>query len=317
VRVDAVPWADRWHRITRALALALARLARMLSWKETAGHYGVDWRTVAGAVKTAVARGLELRRWKPLHVLGIDEVSRSKGQRYLALVYDLERSRLVWAGENRDAGTMRRFYEWLGPRRARSIAIVCCDMWTVYVAAVQERLPKARLVFDRSHVVQHLNRAVDEVRRETRRQLQGDEKAAFKQTRWLWLKNPWNLLAREKRRLSVPCARTNQPIVRGYHRKEAFQRFWDYRVEGWARPYLKRWLWWASHSRLAPFVRFARMIRKPQEGILLWTKLRVSNSALERMNNKVKVVSRRASGFRKVETYITAIWHCCGDLPLG
>lgn len=317
VRVEAVPWADRWQRITKALGLALARLARMLSWKETAGHYGVDWKTVAAAVKTAVQRGLQLRRWKPLHVLGIDEVSRRKGQRYLTLVYDLERSRLVWAGENRDADTMRRFFAWLGPRKARSIVIVCCDMWAVYVAAVRERLPKVCLVFDRFHVVQHLNRAVDDVRRETWRKLEGDEKAAFKQTRWLWLKNPWNLLVQEKRRLSALCGRTNQPIVRGYYLKEAFQRFWDYRVEGWARPYLKQWLWWASHSRLAPFVRFARMIREHLEGILLWTKLRVSNSALEGMNNKVKVVSRRAYGFRKVDTYITAIWHGCGDLPLG
>ena len=317
VRVEAVPWADRWQRITKALALALARLARMLSWKETAAHYGVDWKTVFAAVKSAVERGLKLRRWKPLHILGIDEVSRSKGQRYLTLVYDLERSRLVWAGENRDAETMRRFFAWLGPRKARSIVIVCCDMWAVYVAAVRERLPKTCLVFDRFHVVQHLNRAVDDVRRETWRKLQGDEKAAFKQTRWLWLKNPWNLRSEEKKRLSALCGRTNQPIVRGYYLKEAFQRFWDYQVEGWARPYLKQWLWWASHSRLAPFVRFARMIREHLDGILLWTKLRISNSALEGMNNKVKVVSRRAYGFRKVDTYITAIWHGCGDLPLG
>jgi len=317
VRVEAVPWADRWQRITKALALALARLAKMLSWKETAGHYAVDWKTVAAAVKTAVERGLKLRRWKPLHILGIDEVSRRKGQRYLTLVYDLERNRLVWAGENRDADTMRRFFDWLGPRKARSVVIVCCDMWAVYVAAVRERLPKACLVFDRFHVVQHLNRAVDDVRRATWRKLQDDEKAAFKQTRWLWLKNPWNLRSDEKKRLSALCGRINQPIVRGYYLKEAFQRFWDYRVEGWARPYLQQWLWWASHSRLDPFVRFARMIREHLDGILLWTKLRIPNSALEGMNNKVKVVSRRAYGYRKVETYITAIWHGCGDLPLA
>lgn len=317
VRIEAVPWADRWQRITRALALALARLARMLSWKETAGHYGVDWKTVAAAVKTAVERGLKLRRWKPLHVFGIDEVSRSKGQRYLTLVYDLERNRLVWVGENRDADTMQRFFEWLGPRRARSVLIVCCDMWAPYLAAVREHLPEAFVVFDRFHVVQHLNRAVDEVRRETWRRLATEEKFAFKQTRWLWLKNPWNLRPDERRRLSVLCTRTNQPIVRAFYLKEAFQRFWDYKRPGWSEPYLKQWLWWASHSRLAPFVRFARMIRKHLDGILRWTQLSVSNGALEGMNNKVKVISHRAYGYRKVETYITAIWHGCGQLPLG
>jgi transposase len=314
-RVEHVPWADRWQRITRALSLALARLSRELSWKKTALHYGVNWKTVAAAVKSAVSRGLKLRPWKPLRVIGIDEVSRSKGQRYLTLVYDLERRRLVWIGENRDAETMRRFFNWLGRRRAHSIVIVCCDMWAIYLAAVREKLPRAIVVFDRFHVVQHLNRAVDDVRRETWRMLTGEERSAFKRTRWLWLKNPWNLLRGEKRRLSALCRR-NQPIVRAYYLKESFQRFWDYKSPGWSEPYLKQWLWWASHSRLNPFKRFARMIRQHLDGILTWTQLRVSNGALEGMNNKVKAVSHRAFGYRTTETYITAIWHGCGDLPL-
>lgn len=107
--------------------------------------------------------------------------------------------------------------------------------------------------------------------------------------------------------MSALCKK-NSPIVRAYYLKEAFQRFWDYKSAGWSEPYLRQWLWWASHSRLAPFVSFARMIRKHLEGILLWTRLPVANGALEGMNNKVKVVSHRAYGFRTVETYITAIW---------
>jgi transposase len=262
-----------------------------------------------------VQRGLKARKWKPLRVIGIDEVSRSKGQRYLTLVYDLERGRLVWAGEGRDTETMKKFFVWLGPRRGRSIQVVSCDMWKPYLNATEENLPQATIVFDRFHVVQHLNRAVDDVRRATWRELQGDEKKAFKRTRWLWLKNPWNLLRKERRRLSTLC-RKNLPIVRAYYLKEAFQRFWDYLSEGWARPYLRQWLWWASHCRLEPFKRFARMIRNHLEGIFAWTRLRVSNGALEGMNNKVKVVSHRAYGYRKVDTYIDAIWHCCGGLPL-
>lgn len=314
-RVEHMPWARKWQRVTRALSLAIARLSKVLSWKKTATHFGVDWKTVFNAVKAAVHRGLQLRRWKPLRVIGIDEVSRSKGQRYLTLVYDLERRRLVWAGENRDAETMKKFFEWLGPRRAKSILIVCCDMWAVYLKAVREKLPRALVVFDRFHVVQHLNRAVDDVRRQCWREMTGEEKSAFKRTRWLWLKNPWNLLRKEKRRLSALC-RKNLPVVRAYLLKEAFQRFWDYKSPGWSKPYLMQWLWWASHSRLDPFKRFARMIREHLDGILLWTQLRVSNGALEGMNNKVKEVSHRAFGFRTTEGYITAIWHGCGDLPL-
>lgn len=315
-RVEHVPWAYRWQRVTRALSLALAELSRKLTWKETAAHFGVNWKTVALAVKRAVEWGLKHRPWKALRVIGIDEVSRRKGQRYLTLVYDLERRRLVWIGEDRETKTMERFFAWLGPRRRRSICIVCCDMWAIYMEAVQMHLPWAIIVFDRFHVVQHLNRAVDDVRRQAWRELRGEERIAFKKTRWLWLKNPWNLRAAERRRLSALC-RINQPIVRAYYLKEAFQRFWDYRSEAWAFPYLKQWLWWASHSRLEPFKRFARMIREHLKGIQAWTRLRVSNGALEGMNNKVKIISHRAYGFRKTATYITAIWHGCGDLPLG
>lgn len=314
-RVEYVPWAHKWQRITRALARALAELSRRLSWQETATHYGVNWKTVATAVQRAVQWGLRHRRWKPLHFIGIDEVSRRKGHRYLTLVYDLARRCLVWIGENRDAATMQQFFAWLGRRRARAIQVVCCDMWAVYLDAIRTHLPQALVVFDRFHVVQHLNRAVDDVRRETWRQLRGADKVAFKQTRWLWLKNPWNLKPEERRRLSALC-RTNQPIVRAYYLKEAFQRFWDYRSEGWARPYLKQWVWWASHSRLVPFQRFARLIREHVDGVLAWTRLWISNGALEGMNNKVKVISHRAYGFRTTATYIAAIWHGCGDLPL-
>lgn len=314
-RVEHIPWAGKWQRVTRALARALAELSRQLCWKQTAEHFGVNWKTVAAAVKKAVEWGWKHRRWKPLHVIGIDEVSRRKGHRYLTLVYDLGRRRLVWVGQNRDSETMAKFFRWLGPRRRRSIRVVCCDMWAVYIEAVRQALPQAVLVFDRFHVVQHLNRAVDDVRRQCWRQLPREDKSAFKATRWLWLKNPWNLTPVQRRRLSALC-RTNQPIVRAYYLKEAFQRFWDYRREGWAQPYLKQWLWWASHSRLEPFKVFARLIREHQDGILAWTRLHVSNGALEGMNNKVKAISHRAYGFRKTETYINAIWHGCGELPL-
>jgi transposase len=291
-RVEHLVWARPWQRITRGLSKVIARLSRELSWKETAAHYGVDWKTVASAVRSAVDWGLKRRKWRPLHWIGMDEVSRSKGQRYLTLVYDLERETLIWVGENRDLETMRKFFTWLGGRRSPSIRVVCCDMWAIYLDAVVQWLPQAEVIFDRFHIVQHLNRAVDDVRRECWRLLGGEEKRAFKKTRWLWLKNPWNLKREEKARLSELCRR-NAPIVRAYYLKEAFQSFWDYRAPVWGARYLERWLRWAMRSRLEPMKKFARMIRNHKQGILTWTRLPLSNGALEGMNNKVKVVSRQ------------------------
>jgi transposase len=104
--------------------------------------------------------------------------------------------------------------------------------------------------------------------------------------------------------------------VKAYLLKEDLRRFWTYRYTAWAGGHLLQWLWRASHSRLEPFKKLARMLRAHLDGLLVWTKLRVSNGALDGMNNKVKVISHRAYGYRTTWTYIANIYHCCAGLPL-
>ena len=316
LRVEKVSWAKRWARVTHALAHAVALMAKKLSFKEVAQHFQLDWKVVATIVKRVVEEGLKERRLKPLHVLGIDEVSRKKGHQYLTLVYDLERGRLLWVGQDRKQETLDSFFAWLGKRKARTLQTICLDMWAPYFASVQTHAPQATLVFDRFHVVQHLNRALDEVRRAEVRKLTGDDRVDLKKTRFILLKNPWNLTPKEHRRLSH-LLKLNLPIVRAYYLKEEFQRFWDYRQEARAQAHLKQWLWWATHSRLEPIIEFARLVKDHLAGLLAWTKLRISNGALEGMNNKIKLVSHRSFGFRKAEHFISAIYHCCADLPLN
>jgi transposase len=314
LRVERVPWAPKWQRVTHALARAVAALARELSWDAVAAHFQLNWKTVAAVVEGAVLWGLAHRRWAPVHVIGIDEVSRRKGQKYLTIVYDLDRGRVVWVGPDRPTATMERFFAWLGARRRQSIHTVCCDMWAVYVDAVRVHLPAATLVFDRFHLTQYLGRAVDDVRRQTWRQMAGRERAEFKRTRFLWLTNPENLARQERTRLSA-LLRLNRPIVKAYLLKEDLRRFWDYRSTAWAEGHLRQWLWRASHSRLAPFTKLARTLRSHLEGVVAWTRIRVTNGALEGMNNKVKVISHRAYGYRTTWTYIANIYHCCAGLP--
>jgi len=315
LRVEKIPWADKWQRVTHALFRAVAILARKLDWASVAAHFRLNWKTVAAVVEGAVLWGLAHRPWKPLHLVGLDEVSRRKGQQYLTLVYDLERGRVVWVGKDRDEATLQRFFAWLGKRRARAIQVVCCDMWRPYLAAVRTAVPQATVVFDRFHLTQHCNQAVDEVRRATWRQLQGRERVEFKRTRFLWLANPENL-TREKRTRLSGLLRLNSPVVKGYLLKEDLRRFWDYRYTAWAAAHLRQWLWRASHSRLAPFQELAAMIRTHLDGVLAWTRIRVTNGALEGMNNKVKAISHRAFGYRTTWTYIANIYHCCARLPL-
>lgn len=316
VRVEDFPWAEPWARVTRALSNAVAVLARKLNWKDTAREYDLNWKSVANIVKRAVRYGLEHRARPPVHVIGIDEVSRRKGQVYLTVVYDLERRVLLWVGDDRTEEAVKTFFtEEMGRRRCHSLQVVCMDMWAAYANLVREYAPKAQILFDRFHVVKHLNEAVESVRRELWRRLTSKEKVEVKGTRWLLLKNPWNLSNHQKERLST-LVQWNSPLVRAWYLKEAFQLFWYYKQPKRAQEYLQKWMNSAMRAKLEPFKKFVRMLRTHLDGILAWTRSRISNAAVEGMNNKIKSISHRSFGFRTASHFIAAIYHCCARLPL-
>ena len=316
VRVEDFPWAEPWARVTTALSHAVAVLARELSWKGTAREYGLNWKSVATLVKRAVQYGLEHRKRPPVHAIGIDEVSRRKGQVYLTVVYDLERRVLLWVGEDRTEEAVRPFFtQEMGKRRCQTLQLVCMDMWAAYAKLVRDYAVNAQILFDRFHIVKHLNEAVDAARRDLWRQLTTQERVSFKGTRWLLLKNPWNLSSGQKERLST-LVRWNSPLVRAWYLKESFQLFWTYRQPWRAQQHLLKWMNSAMRSRLEPFKKFVGMLRSHLDGVLAWTKTRLSNGAVEGMNNKIKSISHRSFGFRTAENFIVAIYHCCARLPL-
>lgn len=316
VRVEDFPWAEPWARVTTALSHAVAVLARELSWKGTAREYGLNWKSVATIVKRAVQYGLKHRKRPPVHAIGIDEVSRRKGQVYLTVVYDLERRVLLWVGDDRTEEAVRPFFtKEMGKRRCQTLQVVCMDMWAAYAKLVRDHAVNAQILFDRFHIVKHLNEAVDAARRELWRQLTSKQRVSFKGTRWLLLKNPWNLSSGQKDRLST-LVRWNSPLVRAWYLKESFQLFWTYRQPWRAKQHLLKWMNSAMRSRLEPFKKFVGMLRSHLDGVLAWTKTRISNGAVEGMNNKIKSISHRSFGFRTAENFIAAIYHCCARLPL-
>lgn len=316
VRVEDFPWAEPWARVTAALSNAVAVLARELSWKGTAREYGLNWKSVATIVKRAVRYGLKHRKRPPVHAIGIDEVSRRKGQVYLTVVYDLERRVLLWVGDDRTEEAVRPFFtKEMGKRRCQTLQVVCMDMWAAYAKLVRDHAVNAQILFDRFHIVKHLNETVDAVRRELWRQLTTKQRVGFKGTRWLLLKNPWNLSNSQQERLST-LVRWNSPLVRAWYLKESFQLFWSYKQPWRAEQHLLKWTNSAMRSRLEPFQKFVGMLRSHLDGVLAWTKTRLSNGAVEGMNNKIKSISHRSFGFRTAENFIAAIYHCCARLPL-
>jgi transposase len=315
VRVEKVPWTQGKSSLSTALVRVLAVWARLLAWDVVAHLFGVCWSTVASAVRSAVKYGLAHRDTSDVRHIGIDEISRKKGHVYMTQVYDLGQKRLIWSGEGRSEETLRRFFDEWGPERTAKIEGVCCDMWAPYMKVLKERCPGVAVVFDKFHLVRHLLEAVDRVRKMEARTLKTKEPALLKGTRYLWLKNPWNLTPKQKERLSY-IQRLNLKIHKAYLLKELFRELWTYKRKGWAARYLKKWFWWATHSRIKPLRDFAWLLRRHEEGILAYFEIRIDNGAVEAMNNNAKQVSHRAHGFRTPGTFALNLYHCLGQLQL-
>ena len=315
VSIEQIPWASGKHRFTRELMVTLATWARTLPWTQVAKLFDCAWGTVSAAVKEAVAYGLANRDLGELTHIGIDEISRKRGHVYVTNVYDLITKRLIWSGEGRSEDTLRTFFDFLGPERIANLRGICCDMWQPYIDVIKGRAPQAVLVFDKFHIVRHLMDAVDQIRRDEIREKGAEFKQLVARTRYVWLKNPWNLTDKQAARLSQ-LESLNLKINRAYLLKEAFREFWNYHRAGWALRYLKRWFWWATHSRLPPMRDFAWMLRRHEEGILNYFRVPIHNGTVEGLNNKAKIVIHKAYGFRTAQTYICNLYHCLGDLPM-
>ena len=186
-----VPWASGKHRLTDACAWFLAGWAKRLSWQEVADAFPTSWDTVYRAVRTAVDWGLAHRDLANIEAIGVDELSRRRGQRYLTLVYQIDdhRRRLLWVGSERRAATLHGFFDWFGPARSAALRFVCSDMWKAYLTVIAERAGHAVHVLDRFHIMAHLSQAIDAVRAAEARKLAAKGKApVLKRSRWLLLK---------------------------------------------------------------------------------------------------------------------------------
>ena len=319
VHVEAVPWATGKHRVTDAYAWFLAGWAKRLSWHEVAEAFQTSWDTVHRAVRMAVDWGLAHRDLSNIEAIGVDELSRRRGQRYLTLVYQIDGhcKRLLWVGRERRAATLHGFFDRLGPARSAALRFVCSDMWKPYLKVIAERAGQAVHVLDRFHIVSHLSQAIDEVRAAEARKLAAEGKApVLKHSRWLLLKRPEHLTDAQQDRLA-DLVRRNLRTVRAYLLKEHFQLLWGYVSPYWAGRFLDRWCTRTMRSRLDPMKDVARMVRSHRDLILNWfrAKGQFSSGIVEGFNGKARVITKRAYGFRTCEAMEVASYHTLGNLP--
>jgi transposase len=318
VTVERVPWGDGKSPITTTYAWFLARWAKRMSWKDVAGTFRTSWDSVFRAVKLAVAWGLQHRDLTGIRAIGVDEVLWHRGHKYLTVVYQIDEhcKRLLWIGRDRTTQCLDSFFNQFGPR-ARLLRFVCSDMWKPYLEVLGRRAKQAVHVLDRYHIVAKMNKAIDEVRAEEARRIkrEGGE-PILKHGRWCLLKRPENLTDRQRLKLA-DLLRYNLRSVRAYLLKEDLQLLWDEVTPVDADTFLKNWTFRAMRSRLGPVKKFAKTLRNHQALILNWFHARglLSGGATEGLNNKLKVITRRAFGLRTFKATEIALYHSMGNLP--
>jgi len=319
VTVEQVPWGDGKRHLTRAYAVFLAAWARRLSWKEVASIFHTSWEKVYRSVAWVVEHGLKHRNLDGITAIGVDEVQFQKGHRYLTVVYQLNPGcrRLLWAGQDRTAKTLLRFFKMLGRERTAAIQFVCSDMWRPYLDVVAKKAGQAIHILDRFHIVAKLNKALDEIRAAEAKQLARDGyEAMLKHSRWCFLKREENLTDKQQVKLD-DLLQYDLKSVRGYLLKQSFQLLWEYASPYWAGRFLDGWVARAMRSRLEPIKAVARSIRKHRELILNWFKAKkeFNSGIVEGLNYKIKLTIRKAYGYRELKVAEIAIYHALGQLP--
>jgi len=319
IRVEAIPWAEGKHQLTTTYAWFLAGWARRLSWTAVAEAFDTTWDHVFRAVAMAVQWGLAHRDLTGITAIGVDELARRRGHRYVTLVYQLDPGcrRLLWIGRDRKTRTLLGFFRWLGRERTATLRFVCSDMWKPYLRVVAKKAGHAVHVLDRFHIMVHLNKAIDEVRAQEARALKARGLAPIlTRTRWLLLKRPANVTDAELPRL-VDLLHYNLRAVRSYLLREEFQYFWTYVSPTWAGRFLDRWCTKVLRSRLEPMQKVARMLRAHRPLLLNWFRAKgtLSAAVVEGFNNKARVTTRTAYGFRTYRAMEIALYHTLGALP--
>ena len=297
----------------------LARWSKRMCWKDVATAFHVGWDRVYAAVKHAVFWGLEHRDLEGIQAIGVDEVQWHRGHKYQTVAYQLDegKKRLLWVGPDRTAKTLLRFFRLLGKRRCQALQFVCSDMWQPYRKVIAKKASGAIHVLDRFHIMQRMNKAIDQVRAaEVKRLREDGYEPILKGSRWLLLKRPKNLTDRQAVKLKQ-IVQYNLESVRSHLMKEDFQRCWEYWNILWAERFLDQWCRRAMRSRIEPMKKVALMLRSKKKLILNWHRAggAISSGTVEGFNNKLKLITRKSSGFRTQKAYETALYHNLAALP--
>jgi transposase len=317
--VERLPWTSAPRaRFTEEFDDHVAFLAQRCDKTAVEKMMRIAWRSVGRCIERVLVRRRPTNALDDLVTIGVDEISYRKHHHYLTLVADQVEGRIVWGKAGKDAETLKAFFDELGDERTLGLKAVTMDMGGAYLKAVREKAPHVQVIFDRFHVQGLASQALDETRRDRWQELRREDPAAaraMKHTRWALLRNPISLSDAERTKLSE-IQKDNRPLYRAYLLKEELRDILDRRQPNVVRELLLKWISWALRSRLAPFARVAKTIREYLDEIVAYIRWRLTNGLVEGLNNKARLLTRRAYGFHSAEAALAMILLCCSGLVL-
>jgi transposase len=290
----------------------VGRRCRSASVKDVAQELALDWHTVKTLEKQYMRAQLARVGTPGPKAIGIDEISIRKGHDYRIVVSDLIRKRPIWfGGEDRSEASMGQFYEGLGEKKSRGIRLAVMDMWKPFRNVTVARAPQAAILFDKFHIMRHLGDALDEVRKAEYRRLSGRDRSYIKGQKYTLLSRRKNLTLQGRQALKKVLA-ANKRLNTAYLLRESFGQLWGYKREGWARRFFENWRASLKWQRLKPYEKFAKMIDQHWDGIAAYCRPenKVSLGFVEGLNNKIRVIQRRAYGLRDEEYLRLKILTC-------
>jgi transposase len=312
----SLPWARSGSGFTllfEALAMVLVREMPVAAAGRILGvHDNRLWRIMGYYVEKA----REHADYRFVTAIGVDETSIRKHHQYVSIVVDLAESQTIFAAEGKGSAIVEglvRDLEAHGGSRD-DITEVSIDMSPAFVSGVKEHLPHAAITFDKYHVVKVINDAVDKVRR-----IEAKTVHDLKRLRYAFLKNRRNLSPLQQQAIerleSLPGRLCK--TIRAMHIRESFQALYQEPTFNEFSTSLKKWYWWASHSRLEPMKDAARTIKKHWDGILRWWDSRITNGVLEGLNSLIQAAKAKARGYRTSRNFITMIYLLTGKLDFS
>lgn len=308
-----VPWARSSADFTLLFEAFAMTLCREMPVNKVSQIIRADdnklWRMMNNY--TEAARKLE--DYSAVSRIGIDETSKAKGHDYVSLFVDLKDKRTIFVAEGKGSQTIVDFKEDLLEHAGKpeNITDASIDMSPAFIKGVQENLPLAEITFDKFHIMKIINKAVDEVRKtevKSQKMLRGHK--------YLFLKNRNNLTEKQTANLkaieSMPGL--NLKTIKAYHIRENFQQTYQEETQEAFERSLKKWYFWAAHSRIEPIKEAAKTIKRHWSGVIRWYESKINNGILEGLNSLVQAAKAKARGYRTFKNLKTIIYMLTGKL---